>query len=113
MRLLVALHPSVGCLVVACACGTALAQTQVPETFPAEQIRVGEKHYSQNCAPCHGTRMQEPPVRIDLRQFPRGQRARFITVVTNGRNTMPPWRGALTPEEIDALWAYVSAGEPN
>lgn len=57
--------------------------------------------------------MLEPPTNVDLRKFPRDQRSRFISVVSNGRNTMPPWRGALSPEEIEALWAYISAGESN
>jgi mono/diheme cytochrome c family protein len=46
-----------------------------------------------------------------LRKFPHDQRSRFINSVTNGKNQMPPWRGQLKPEEIEALWAYVVAGE--
>ena len=91
----------------------AQAQGTDAEKFDPAQIRVGEKTYSLNCAPCHGTRMNEPPVSVDLKQFPKNQRSKFLNTVTNGRNTMPPWRGALTPEEIEALWAYVAAGEPN
>ena len=51
----------------------------------------------------------EAPVK--LLEFPRDQRERFIASVTNGKNSMPPWRGLLAPEEIAALWAYVLAGE--
>jgi mono/diheme cytochrome c family protein len=31
--------------------------------------------------------------------------------VSRGKNSMPPWAGLLKPEEIEALWAYVMAGE--
>jgi mono/diheme cytochrome c family protein len=33
--------------------------------------------------------------------------------VTYGKGGMPPWEDALTPEDIEALWAYVVAGEPS
>lgn len=89
----------------------AIAQSNDTRVSP-ELVRTGEKHYTLNCAPCHGTRMLEPPVQVDLRQFPRDERSRFVNTVINGRRGMPPWRGALSPEEIDAIWAYVLAGEP-
>ena len=49
---------------------------------------------------------------FDLRTFPPKQRTRFLTSVSNGKNSMPPWRGMLSPEDIGNLWAYVVAGEP-
>ena len=39
------------------------------------------------------------------------QRERFVNSVTKGKNQMPPWGGLLKPEEIEALWLYVIAGE--
>ena len=30
---------------------------------------------------------------------------------SDGKNQMPPWDDLLKPEEIEALWAYVVAGE--
>ncbi len=27
-----------------------------------------------------------------------------MTSVSKGRNTMPPWGGLLTPEEIESVW---------
>jgi mono/diheme cytochrome c family protein len=51
------------------------------------------------------------PELFDLRRFPPDQHDRFIRSVTNGKNAMPPWRGQLKPDEIEALWAYVAAGE--
>jgi mono/diheme cytochrome c family protein len=32
--------------------------------------------------------------------------------VTRGKNQMPPWGDLLKPQEVEALWAYVVAGEP-
>ena len=36
---------------------------------------------------------------------------RFVNSVTKGKNQMPPWGGLLKPEEIEALWLYIIAGE--
>ena len=44
---------------------------------------------------------------FDLRKFPLDQRDRFITSVTNGRGNMPSFKEALTPEQINILWAYI------
>jgi len=31
--------------------------------------------------------------------------------VSNGKNNMPPWGDLLQPADVEALWAYVVAGE--
>ena len=82
-----------------------------PKSFSLEQIQSGSKIYAQTCAPCHGVRMADPEGAFDLRKFPRDQHARFITSVSKGKNSMPPWGGLYAPEEIENLWAYVVAGE--
>jgi mono/diheme cytochrome c family protein len=90
-----------------------LASTAViAQDFPPERIRAGAAIFSRNCSPCHGTRMQNPESAFDLREFPADQRERFVSSVTRGKNQMPPWGDLLKPEEIEALWAYVMAGEP-
>jgi mono/diheme cytochrome c family protein len=81
------------------------------ETFPPERIRSGAQIYEQNCAPCHGSRMRDPNAAFDLRTFPPDQKSRFVTSVSKGKNAMPPWGDLFKPEEIEALWAYVIAGE--
>jgi len=86
--------------------------TAIAEEFPPERIRAGAAIFSRNCSPCHGTRMQNPESAFDLREFPPDQRERFVSSVTRGKNQMPPWGDLLKPEEIEALWAYVMAGEP-
>ncbi len=55
--------------------------------------------------------MADPQGAFDLRTFPHDQHSRFVSSVTNGKNSMPPWGGLLKPVEIEDLWAYVVAGE--
>ena len=82
------------------------------EDFPPERISAGAALFSRNCSPCHGTRMQNPESAFDLKTFPPAQHERFVNSVTRGKDQMPPWGDLLKPEEIEALWAYVMAGEP-
>jgi mono/diheme cytochrome c family protein len=93
-------------------CASSVAQTPGGTSFPPEQIKRGSALYASNCESCHGVRMIGPPWAIDLATFPRDRPDRFVDSVTNGRNTMPPWGDVLKPDEIQALWAYVVAGEP-
>src|SRR5713226_8117183 len=76
-------------------------------------IRKGAELYAVNCSPCHGLRMQGSESAFDLRKFPPDKRERFLSSVTRGKNQMPPWGDALSPDQLDALWAYiyVTAGE--
>jgi mono/diheme cytochrome c family protein len=80
-------------------------------SFPPEKVRNGAETYALNCSPCHGPRLYGEESAFDLRTLTPDQRERFIASVTNGKNQMPPWGGLLKPEEIEALWAYVIAGE--
>lgn len=89
----------------------ASAAAQGPQ-FPPEQIQRGAGLFARHCATCHGTRMRNPQWAIDLRTFPRDAHGRFIDSVANGKRNMPPWDDVLNAEEIEALWAYVVAGEP-
>jgi len=81
------------------------------QEFTPEQLRAGAEIFERNCAPCHGPRMRDPESAFDLRKFPRNQRDRFVNSVAHGKNQMPPWGDMLKTEEIEALWAYVIAGE--
>ena len=91
---------------------TALAvSAQDREPFRKEQVKLGAGIYERTCAPCHGPRMLDSQVPVDLRKFPPDQKERFITSVTKGKNQMPPWGGLFKPEEIEAIWAYVMEGE--
>ena len=92
-------------------CATASAQKSRTAKFPAKQISAGAEIFARNCSPCHGAHMADPQGAFDLRTFPHDQHSRFVSSVTNGKNSMPPWGGLLKPAEIEALWAYVVAGE--
>jgi mono/diheme cytochrome c family protein len=48
---------------------------------------------------------------FDLRQFPHDEHDRFVSSVTRGKNAMPAWGERIEPADIEALWAYVCAGE--
>jgi mono/diheme cytochrome c family protein len=91
-----------GALALACAPGFA----QQPAA-----LKAGAEIYARNCSACHGARMLDPQGAFDLRKFPRDQRERFVTSVTKGKNAMPPWGDVLKPEDIEALWLYVTTGE--
>jgi mono/diheme cytochrome c family protein len=91
----------------ACGCARAVAQ----EAFPPGVIKTGADIYARNCSPCHGSRMLEPQGAFDLREFPHDAHERFVSSVTRGKNQMPPWGGLLKPTDVEALWAYVVAGE--
>ena len=98
---------------IACAMLTTVMQTaraDGEEVTPA-QIKKGSGIYSQNCSPCHGPRMLDPQGAFDLRTFPKDEKNRFLTSVSKGKNQMPPWGGLLNADDIDSLWAYVTAGE--
>jgi mono/diheme cytochrome c family protein len=98
-----------GALALLAASGCACAGAQ--EAFPPGQIKAGADIYARNCSPCHGARMLEPQGAFDLREFPHDARERFVSSVTRGKNQMPPWGDLLKPADVEALWAYVVAGE--
>lgn len=81
--------------------------------FPAEQIKKGAALFALNCATCHGARMRNPQWAIDLKKFPRDEHSRFVDLVAFGKRNMPPWEDVLNPDDIEALWSYVVAGEPD
>jgi len=95
-----------GVSILALACTSVAAQA-----FPTEQVGKGAELYETHCQTCHGPRLANPPWAADLRKFPREDRARFIDTVTYGRRAMPPWEDVLKPDDIEALWAYVVAGD--
>jgi mono/diheme cytochrome c family protein len=95
---------------LAAALGCAMA-TASAQPFPSQQIAAGADIFARNCSPCHGPRMQDPESAFDLRKFPPGEHERFVRSVTNGKNQMPPWGDLLKPDDIEALWAYVTEGE--
>ena len=90
--------------------GLAAAQSS---TAPQELVAKGAALFSENCQTCHGARMRNPQWGIDLRQVPGDANTRFVNSVTYGKRQMPSWEDVLKPEDIEALWAYVSTGDPD
>ena len=88
--------------------GTVAAQEA---SFPPEKVRNGAETYALNCSPCHGPRLYGEESAFDLRTLTRRPARTLHRVGDHGKNQMPPWGGLLKPEEIEALWAYVIAGE--
>jgi mono/diheme cytochrome c family protein len=80
-------------------------------TATRAEVSRGEELFSAICSHCHGPHMVNPgTVSFDLRKFPHDDEARFLNSVRNGKNSMPPWKDVLQPDEIEALWAYVRTG---
>ena len=73
------------------------------------KIEAGENVYNNNCAVCHGDQLVSSGQFPNLRRLTANDRARFDSTVRNGRNQMPPWKGALSDEEIDQIWSYIRA----
>ena len=86
-----------------------LAQSDDPGPLvSAEDFDKGLEQFHHTCAPCHGRNMVNAGVTTyDLRKFPLEQSDRFHLSVTNGKGNMPSFKGSLSQEQIDWLWAYV------
>ena len=96
---------------IAIGLGLLTLPVRAEDGFPKEQIAAGAELYATNCSPCHGARMLDPEGAFNLRKFPPDQHDRFVNSVTRGKNQMPPWGDFFRPEQIEALWADVVAGE--
>jgi cytochrome c oxidase cbb3-type subunit III len=73
----------------------------------------GAEVYATNCASCHGERLANSGGMPDLRKLGPGDRAKFVSVVSDGKGQMPPWAGTLSDEEIDQIWAYIRSKAGN
>ncbi len=83
-----------------------------------ELLKIGQKKYNIFCAPCHGyngdgkgvvTLFSKSLVPRNFHQIKFVPVGRLFEVITNGLNTMPPFKSQLTPEERWAVVAYIRA----
>ncbi len=77
----------------------------------AAKIETGVTIYGNYCSNCHGEGLKNTSggVTFDLRRLRAEDRDRFVSAVLDGKQQMPPWRGALDMKQIDAIWAYIRA----
>ena len=94
----------VGCGVSIWLASPALAQELLPDKA---KIEAGETVYSTYCAPCHGDQLVSTGQFPNLRRLTPADRAKFDSTVRDGRNQMPPWRGVVSDEQTDQIWAYI------
>jgi len=72
-------------------------------------VDAGAAVYENNCSVCHGARLRNPGGSFDLKALTEDERERFDVGVLDGKNMMPPWRGTISEDELDQLWAYIRA----
>ena len=75
----------------------------------SKKIQAGESVYNNYCSSCHGEKMVSSGQSFDLRRLRAADRSRYDKSMYNGTGQMPPWKGALTGEEIDQIWHYIRA----
>ena len=75
------------------------------------KVEAGATVYGDYCSSCHGEQLRNTSggVTFDLRRLRPEDRDRFLTAMLDGKGQMPPWRGVLEMEQIEAIWAYIRA----
>jgi mono/diheme cytochrome c family protein len=93
------------------AASSLVASSLAASSLAAEggKVAMGQRLYADYCSACHGDELRNTSggVTFDLHRLRPEDHQRFSDAVLNGKNQMPPWRGALEPEQIEAIWAYV------
>ncbi len=84
---------------------------------PAEQLVAGQRVFQINCVPCHGPSgggdglvagyLRDMPKNLQAPHVQRRSADDLYTVVTDGKDSMPPFRGELSAAERWAVVAYV------
>jgi quinohemoprotein ethanol dehydrogenase len=81
------------------------------EQWPQQRIDEGNGLYSNYCSRCHGASLLSSGILPDLRRSPMaGHPASFAKVVLDGAlepRGMISFAGSLTPEQVEAIRAYV------
>lgn len=78
----------------------------------AQKVSAGERVYNNYCFTCHGENLVSSGQTFDLRRLRADERTRFDNSVLNGKGQMPPWKGVLSNQDIDNVWAYIRANAP-
>ena len=89
---------------------SAIAQEPPAAAASAPTPADGRRAYTSFCVRCHGLNLAVgSPAFFDLRTFPKDDKPRFLTSVTQGKRNMPAWGGIVTPEQIEAIWVYIGS----
>jgi len=101
------MRPRTSVLVFALVASASVAHAETD----AAKIETGATIYGDYCSSCHGDQLRNTSggVTADLRRLRPDDHQRFLEAVLNGKRQMPPWRGALEPEQIESIWAYIRA----
>jgi len=73
----------------------------------------GAALYATHCAECHGARLVNTGAAFDLKSLTAGERPRFDASVMSGKGQMPAWKGILSQDDLDKLWAYIRSRADN
>ena len=101
------LLPGVRVIIAASIAGTLSIQATLGQD--EKKVEAGEAVYNDYCQTCHGDKLVSSGQIFDLRKLRKDERPRFENSVTNGKNQMPPWKGVLDGDQIDAIWAFIRA----
>jgi mono/diheme cytochrome c family protein len=85
------------------------AETAFAQEQDKAKIAKGEQTFSEYCSTCHGDNLISSGQIPDLRRLKATDRSRFESTVINGKNQMPPWKGALNEQQIETIWSYIRA----
>lgn len=95
--------------IVVVATASALASLASASAQDKAKIDAGEAVYNDYCLTCHGENLVSSGQTFDLRRLTATDRARFENSVLNGKNQMPPWKGVISPDQIELLWHFIRA----
>jgi cytochrome c oxidase cbb3-type subunit 3 len=89
----------------------AAAQDASAFTVTAEAVAAGEGVFSRNCVACHGPTLEGGigPSFVDEEWIHGGQASDILRIIVEGvpAKGMVPWRGILSPEQINQVAAFV------
>lgn len=83
------------------------ARAEDPDKPDPKKVEAGEQAYNDFCQTCHGDNLVSSGQTFDLRRLTPKDRKRFETSVQNGKGQMPPWKGVVSEEQMDAIWHYI------
>jgi mono/diheme cytochrome c family protein len=93
--------------IISIAAGALLSFSAAAFAQDPAQIAAGDALYEQHCSSCHGEKLRSAGAMPDLRELPANARQHFDTMVLDGQGQMPAWRGQLSAQQFDQIWAYI------